>query len=125
MFKVFQKPQWRSKRRTVGSWLLLTLSKTKTRTMFLISRPKALLALLQKFLPCTAHIMYAFLLINFKNFSRHQKKHFRQHIIALVKALSYFFNLRSKYSKKTRIIRHIAMIRDPKASVPRWYLKHN
>lgn len=91
--------------------------------MFLINKPNALLALLQKFLPCIAHIMYAFLLINFKKFSKHQKKHFKQHIIALVTALSYFFNFLSKYSKKTRIILHIAIIKEPNAKVPMWYLK--
>jgi len=53
----------------------------------------------------------------------YQKKHLRQHKIALVNWLSYFFNLRSIYSNPSRIIRQMAIIKEPKAKVPKWYLK--
>jgi hypothetical protein len=69
-----------------------------------------------------AHIMYALRLINFKNFSRHQKKHLQQHKMALVISLSYFFSFWSTYSSIMRINRHMVMIKEPKARVPMWYL---
>lgn len=101
---------------------LTTLSTTNTRTRFLIRRLNASLALLQKFLPWMAHMMYAFLLMNLRNFSRHQKKHLQQHIMAFTTPLSYFFNLWSTYSIIMRISRQIVIIREPNANVPKWYL---
>lgn len=99
----------------------VTLSSAKTRKKFRINKLKASLALVQKLLPCTAHMMYAFLFKNCRNFSKHQKKHFRQHKSAFVTALSYFLHCWSKYSKNTRIIRQIVSMSDPKAKVPKWY----
>lgn len=54
----------------------VTLSRTKARNAFRMSRKKASLADVQKFFPYTATMMYALRLINFINFSRHQKQHF-------------------------------------------------
>jgi len=98
----------------------LTLSSTNTLKIFLMSKLKACLAERQKFFPCIAHIMYAFLLMNFMNFSRHQKKQRRQHMIAFTQALSYLLNLWFIYSSMTRIMRQMARIREPNARVPKW-----
>lgn len=98
----------------------VTLSTASTRKQFRSSRLNASFALAQKFFPCIAHIINAFLLTNFKNFSRHQKKHFSTHIIARVKALSYFFKYRSATSSIKRIMRQMVNIRAPNATVPKW-----
>ena len=99
-----------------------TLSNATTRSTFRISKLNESRALEQKLLPCMAHMMYAFLLMNWRNFSKHQKKHFMQHRMARVNALSYFFRDWSMYSRTARIIRQIATSSEPKATVPRLYL---
>lgn len=102
----------------------LTLSKTITRRTFLNSKSNACLAEVQKFLPYMAHIMYAFRLINRKNLFSNQKKQ-RMHMnIARVNELSYFFNLVSTHSSITRMKLQMAMIKDPNATVPKWYLNN-
>lgn len=68
-------------------------------------------------------MIYAFLLINLRNFSKHQKKHLQQHRMALVTSLSYFLSFWSTYSSAIRIMRQTVMMNDPKARVPIWYLK--
>lgn len=102
----------------------LTLSTTTTRRMFLSSRSNACLADVQKLCPYMAHMMYAFRLMNRKNLFNNQKKH-RIHVkMARVNALSYFFNFTSIHSSMARMKLQIAMIRDPKATVPKWYLRN-
>lgn len=96
-----------------------TLSITTTLKIFLMSNEKASLALVQKFCPCTAHIMYAFLLMNLRKFSKHQQKHLQRHMRHLVTGLSNFFSFWSMYSSMTRITRTMAMISAPKATVPK------
>lgn len=66
--------------------------------------------------------IYAFLLINFMNFSKHQKKHFKQQRKNLAMAFSFPLSLWSRYSRNTLMSWMIAIIRDPKAKVPTWYL---
>lgn len=88
--------------------------------IFLISRENASLALEQKFFPCTAHIIYAFLFINLRKLSKHQKKHLQQHMMQRVNGLSNFFSLWSMYSRMTLMTRTMAMIKAPNATVPKW-----
>ena len=64
-----------------------------------------------------------YLLINFRNFSRHQRQQRQQQSSARTTLLSEFSRtLWSMYSRMTRTMRTMAMIREPKASVPVWYL---
>lgn len=69
-----------------------------------------------------AHMMYALRLMNRKNLFSSQKKQCMHLKTQRVKSLSYFFNLVSKYTSIARIKLHAAMIKDPKAIVPKWYL---
>jgi hypothetical protein len=67
--------------------------------------------------------MNEFLVMNFTYLSRHQRTHLMQHVIAFTTgfsllAASYCL---AKYSKTTLIIVTTAMIKDPKATDPRWY----
>lgn len=78
-----------------------------------------LLVLLQQL-----HLPFSHLLINLRNFSRHQRQQRQQQRIALAIVLSVFCRtLWSMYSKMTRIIRTMAMMSEPNASVPVWYLR--
>jgi len=69
-----------------------------------------------------AHMMYAFRLMNRKNLLSSQKKHRMHANTARVNALSYFFNFVSTHSSMARTKLQTAMISDPKATVPKWYL---
>lgn len=101
----------------------ITLSTTTTLITFLINKKNASCAEEQKFFPWIAHIMYAFLLTKHMNLCKHQKQHFNTQKIALVNAFSYFFNFSSTNSKIVLRNEQIAMMREPNATVPRWYLK--
>lgn len=56
--------------------------------------------------------------MNFMNFSRHQKQHFRQHNRNLAKEFWVAFSLWSKYSNIMRINCTRARMREPNASDP-------
>lgn len=101
----------------------VTLSRATTRKKFLISKLNASRALVQNGLPWIAHIIYAFLLRNRKNRSKHQKKHLQQQRIHFVTSLSHFLSFSSMYSRITRITRQIVITSDPNATVPKWYLE--
>ena len=81
--------------------------------------------------------MYAFLLINLINFSRHHKQHLHMHRRHLemkqnriqestrsmpyfVRSLLNFLHFFSTYSRMVLSILMMAMTRDPNAMVPRW-----
>ena len=63
-------------------------------------------------------------LLHFLLYLHNQWKHRTYLIKNFATGFSVCFNLLSMYSRSTRIILTIAMIRDPKASDPRWYLKY-
>ena len=98
----------------------VTLSMTATLTQFLVIRLNASLADLQKFVPLIAVKMYAFLLINFMNFSRHQRQHLHRHMTTFTGPLSAPFSLilSSMYWIAVLMALIIAMIREPNARVP-------
>ena len=98
----------------------VTLSSTTTRTQFRRIRWNASLADLQKLEPLTAVKMYAFLLINFMNFSRHQRQHLHRHMTTFTGPLSAPFSLilSSMYWIAVLMALIIAMIREPNARVP-------
>ena len=102
----------------------VTLSMTATLTQFLVIRLNASLADLQKFVPLIAVKIYAFLLMNFMNFSRHQRQHLHRHMTTFTGKMSapFSFSLSSMYCTTFLIILIIAIIKDPKARVPVWYL---
>ena len=54
------------------------------------------------------------------NFSRHQKQHLQQHMMPFTTMLSWWYlaSFSSTFSRMTRIILRMAMIREPKATVP-------
>ena len=99
----------------------VTPVRTARRATFLDRRKKASLAEEQKLVPCTAHMMYALRFRNLMNFSRHQKQHLHTHRTPFTTILSWWYlaSFPSIFSKMTRIIRNIAMMSDPKATVPR------
>jgi hypothetical protein len=82
-------------------------------------RLNASLADLQKGVPKIAVWMYAFLLRNFTIFSKIHKQHWQQQRRAsptlLLSSLAFF----CKYDTKVRTIWVTAIIKDPKAAVPR------
>ena len=65
-------------------------------------------------------MMYAFLLRNLMNFSRHHRQHLHRQMRHRVSSLLYFLSLLSMYSKIVLIILMMAMMREPKATVPKW-----
>lgn len=67
--------------------------------------------------------MYALRFIKLRNCSRHQKKHLQQQNIAFENALSYFLAFFSMNSIITLIKLQIAIIKEPNATVPKWYLE--
>lgn len=79
---------------------------------------------------CTTGIMLhngkslTYLLMNLRKRSRHQRQHLQHHIKHRTTLLSVFSRtLWSMYSSMTRIMRTMAMIKDPNARVPTWYLQ--
>lgn len=91
---------------------------------FLRVRKKASFADLQNGVLNRAHWIYAFLLINLMQLSKHQIQHLAQHIsifttgLVVAPAASAFY---AKYSNKI-LMRFIVATRiDPYAIVPKWY----
>jgi hypothetical protein len=62
--------------------------------------------------------MYAFLLINFRSFSRHQKQHWQQHNRHCAILLSTFLASRCNLAMIARMSCTMAIKSDPKAAVP-------
>jgi len=97
----------------------------KPRRMFEVMRVNASWEALQKFDPTIAVMMYAFLLRYLMSFSR-KKKHVRRHqmipLINLFCAVMLLI-LSFMYSTATLMSWIKARSNDPKATVPRWYLK--
>jgi hypothetical protein len=95
---------------------------TDIRRMFLRIRKNALREDLQKENPYMEVCMYAFLLRNFAHFSRHHMQHCSTHMrysmTLFLLALACF----CMYASTDRMVLMTAIMREPNAAVPRWYM---
>jgi hypothetical protein len=92
-----------------------------TRNIFLKIKKNALLAALQNEYPYIAVCIYAFLFKNFMHFSTQYIQHCKQHNKYCNNLFFDAFACFCKYVNIARIVFIIAIIKDPKAAVPKWY----